>query len=102
MLGSAVAVSGCDRGVVGTIDRHHDVLGDSTAIVVVDDDGRGNREAFADAKEVELVVDDAVAPVDFAGIGVAGLSADCERCLQRCDLVGGQLATCSHASHPAT
>jgi hypothetical protein len=73
------------------MNSHHDVLGDGAAIVVVNDDRRGNGDSFPVTEEVELFVNDAVVPVDFAGIGVARLSADCECCLERCDLGGGQL-----------
>ena len=54
--------------------------------MVVDDDRRGDREAFANAEEVEVLVDDVVVPVDFAGVGIARLGADRDGCLQCRDL----------------
>ena len=72
MLGCGIAIGGSNRIVVGSIDRHHYVLtSDPRTIVVIDEDRRGDREAFANAEEVEVLVDNVVVPVDFAGVGIA-------------------------------
>src|SRR5262245_26396230 len=86
VLGCAIAIGGSNRIVVGSIDRHHDVLTNSPTIVVIDEDLRGDREAFANAEEVEVLVDNVVVPVDFAGVGIAGLGADRDACFQYRDL----------------
>ena len=75
--------------------------------MVVDDDRRGDRETFANAEEVEVLVDDIVVPVDFAGVGIAGLGADRDGRLQCRDLGGRQfrrescVASCQVTVSPA-
>src|SRR6476660_3039031 len=54
--------------------------------MVIDEDRRGDREAFTDAEEVEVLVDNVVVPVDFAGVGIAYLGADRDGCFQYRDL----------------
>ena len=66
MLGCGIAIGGSNRIVVGSIDRHHYVLtSDPRIIMVIDEDRRGDREAFANAEEVEVLVDNVVVPVDL-------------------------------------
>ena len=91
ILGGAIAVRKGDWIVVRPVDRHHNVRCDRSAIVVINGDGRGNSEALADRKKVKILVDDLVAPVDVAGIGVARLRGDRDGPFEQCDLGGSQL-----------
>ena len=53
ILGRAIAAVGnCVGAVVRPVDRDHDVLADRTTVMIVDDHGRGEGHALAEAKEV--------------------------------------------------
>jgi hypothetical protein len=44
--------------------------------MVINDNRRGDREAFATTEEIEILVDNVVVPVDVAGIGISFVWSD--------------------------